>query len=339
VLAAPLDAQLTAKRPSTPGDIELEVGYDLVNNTVDIFNIRGSDATYAGTNVGDYHGAHVRGGIAITPDFWIDGALWQRQIEYRADLLGINTWQLGAQFKLLGETNVRQPSMALRAGAWGNYSGQLKKSSPTSILGQTLSSVQVSQPRDVQLQLDLIGTTQVLDNIELSAYAGAGVSQVSVKTVSASAALMGCDYALSFGLDAVIGVCDSQGAAFSIPNSVYGVDVYNEAQYKARFASGGLSVKWQQQDWQLRGGYQYQRINRNQVDNTIRRRGGVAYASNHIFMGEVMYRILRNTALFVRGQYMSNQFVGEIPLAYNTLTANRFDKHYGILSTGLAFGF
>ncbi len=91
VLAAPLDALLTAKHASTPGEIELEVSYDLVNNAVDIFNIRGSDATYAGTNVGDYHGAHVRAGIAVTSDIWVDGALWQRRLDYRADLLTINT--------------------------------------------------------------------------------------------------------------------------------------------------------------------------------------------------------------------------------------------------------
>lgn len=338
-LAAPLDALLTAQHATTPGDIELEVGYDLVNNTVDVFNIRGNDATYAGTNVGDYHGAHVRAGIAITPTLWVDGALWQRRLDYRADLLSINTWQLGAQYKVLGEADGRQPSMAVRLGSWGNYSDGLNKSSPTTVRGQTLSTVQINQPKDVQVQLDLIGTARIFDHTEISLFGGVGASQVSIQSVSGTAKLDGCDYALSFTPNAVVGQCVSSGDGFSVPNSIYGIDVYNEAQYKARFASGGFSLNWQQQNWQLRGGYQFQRITRQQIDNTIQTRGGSTYQSNHILLGEVMYRVLRNTAIFVRGQYMTNQFIGEIPLAYNTLTASRFDKHYGLLSTGLAIAF
>ena len=338
VLAAPLDALLTAKHASTPGEIELEVSYDLVNNAVDIFNIRGSDATYAGTNVGDYHGAHVRAGIAVTSDIWVDGALWQRRLDYRADLLTINTWQVGAQYKLLGEASGYQPSLALRVGAWGNYSAALNKSSPTTVRGQTLSSVTVNKPNDAQVQVDLIGSTRLFNQLDFSVYGGAGVSQVKVKSVNGTAALGGCSYALTFTPQAVLGICSS-GDGFLIPNKIYGIDVYNEAQYKASFASGGMSATWQQQNWLLRGGYQFQRINRGQIDATIQKRGGITYETNHVFLGEVMYRVLRNTAIFVRGQYMTNQFVGEIPFAYNTMTASRFDKHYGILSTGLAFGF
>lgn len=339
VIAAPLDALLTARHVNAPGEIELEMGYDLVNSTVDVLNIRGNDATYAGTNVGDYHGGHVRAGIALSPVIWVDGALWQRRLDYRADQLTINTWQVGAQYKLLGDTSAYQPSLALRVGAWGNYSAALNKSSPTTVRGQTLSSVTVSQPNDAQAQVDLIGTTRLFDQIDLSLYGGAGISQVKVKSVTGTAALLGCHYALTFTPQAVLGVCSSNGDGFLIPNSSYGIDVYNEAQYKATFASGGMSASWQQQNWLLRGGYQFQYLNRGQIDATVQKRGGTPYETNHIFLGEVMYRVLRNTAVFVRGQFMTNQFVGEIPLAYNTLTANRFDKKYGILSIGMAFGF
>lgn len=339
VLAAPLDALLTTQHSARPGDVEFEAGYDLVNSTIDVFNIRGSDATYAGTNIGDYHGAHVRAGLAITPDIWVDGAFWQRRLDYRADLLSINSWQLGAQYKLLGDTGGRQTSMAVRLGAWGNYSDGLNKTSATTVRGQTLNTVQISQPKDAQVQLDLIGTTPIFDHTEISIFGGVGASQVSIKSVGGTATLDGCNYTLAFTPKAVVGQCLSNGDGFSVPNSIYGIDVYNEAQYKARFASVGFSLNWQQQNWQLRGGYQFQRINRSQIDNTIQTRGGIAYQSNHILLGEVMYRLLSGTALVVRGQYMTNQFVGEIPFAYNTMTASRFDKHYGLLSTGLIFAF
>ena len=338
VTAAPLDALLTADHRSAPGEIELEVGYDLVNSTVDVFNIRNSDASYAGTNVGDYHGAHLRAGVSLTPDLWVDGALWQRGLDYNSDRLGISTWHVGAQYRLLDAIG-QQPAVALRLGAWGNKAGELKKSSPSSVQGITLDSVTVDSPSDIQLQLDLIGTARIAPGTTMTLFGGAGVSQVSIKSVSATSTLLGCQYNVAFGATGVTGQCSQNTDGFYIPNSTYGIDVYNEAQYRARYVTGGLSMAWQGQDWQVRAGYQYQHLNRNQIDSTVEARGGSAYQDNHILLGEVMYRLLSNTALVLRGQYMSNQFVGEIAFAYNTLTASRFDKRYGMLSTGLVVSF
>lgn len=334
-VAAPLDAFLSANQSSTPGEVQIEAAYDLVNSTVDFLKMRENDANYSGTNAGDYHGAHVRAGVAITPRLWLDGALWERQIDYRSDLAKINTWQLAAQYKLL-EGSGYQPSMALRLGAWGNYADELKKSSPTTVRGKTLNSVNVLNPKDLQYQLDLIGTSKIADNTELSVFAGAGVSRVTVGSVNATTSLDGCNYNLALGPTNVVGSCTSDaGDHFTMPNNVYGININKEAQYNARYLQGGLMLKWQKDDWQVRGGYLYQTLSRNQIDDTIKSRGGIRSQSNHILMGEIMYKMLRNTAIFVRGQYMTNQFTGEIPFAYNTLTASRFDKQYGILSTGL----
>jgi hypothetical protein len=100
-----------------------------------------------------------------------------------------------------------------------------------------------------------------------------------------------------------------------------------------------VSGKWRSGPWQLRAGYQYQRLDRGQIDDTIEQRGGKAVKSNHIVVGEVAYRLTTNLSLFGRGQYMTNQFTGEIPFAYNTFTAGRFDKRYGIVTVGLAADF
>jgi hypothetical protein len=40
-------------------------------------------------------------------------------------------------------------------------------------------------------------------------------------------------------------------------------------------------------------------------------------------------------ALFVRGQYMSNQFLGEVPFAYNRFTASKFSRRYSLVTAGL----
>lgn len=341
--AAPMDAFLSANQSNVVGAVELEAAYDLVNSTVDVFNIRNKDAIYAGTNVGDYHGGHLRAGIALTPRIWLDGSLWERQLDYRSDVVKIRTWQLAAQYKLMDGVGYR-PAIALRAGAWGNYSDELKKTSPTSVRGQTLDTVTVDSPKDNQFQLDLIGTSTIFANTELSMFVGVGTSKVSVGDVKATSTIGGCGYNLALGAtDVVATLANPCGnlvtSTITAPNSAYGIDINNEAQYRANFAHGGLMLNWKKDDWQLRGGYQYQYLKRKQIDDTISARGGSSYQSNHALIGEVKYQVIKEAAIFLRGQYMTNQFVGEIPFAYNTLTASRFDKRYGFLSAGVLVTF
>lgn len=342
--AAPLDALLSASQGENPGQLQLTLSYDLVNDTVDILKLRSSDSNYAGTNVGDYHGMHLRAAWDVSRDFRLDGGLWARRIDYRQDTASISSWQVAGQYRL-HEGNSLWPSLALRVGAWGNLASELKKSSPTTASGITLDTVTVASPRDLQLQADLIGTVHLSDSIEVSAFMGTGLSRVSIDGVTATASQGGCNYSLNFGVSSVQGtlaeLCNASVVvdSFSIPNSTLGIDVQGETQYRARFNQAGMMLQYFAGDWLMRAGYHYQHHYRSQVDDLILSRGGAAFARNHIFAGELMYRLLPNTALFVRGQYMSNQLLGEIPFAYNTLTASRFGKRYGIVSSGLVVVF
>lgn len=346
-VAAPLDAFLSADHATSTGNGNgngyVEGAYDLVNGSVDVFNIRNNDANYAGTNVGDYHGAHVRAGVAISPTLWFDGAFWNRRLAYREDVIKISSWQLAAQYKLIDGAGY-QPAVALRLGAWGNYASELKKTSNSTVRGQTLNSVTVDSPKDQQYQLDLIATSTIFERTALSMFAGAGVGRVNVGSVSATASLGGCLYNLAFGVSEIVAtqagscgnVVDSRG---TLPNSTYGVDVYGETQYHASFVHGGFNLNWHGVNWQAKGGYQYQYLRRNRIDDTIASRGATSYQSNHMLLVELRYKVMSQASIFVRGQYMTNQFVGEIPFAYNTLTASRFGNRYGILSTGLIVSF
>jgi hypothetical protein len=339
--AAPLDALLSANKPNTPGSAEIEAAYDVVNSTVDIFNIRDKDSDYSGTNVGDYRGAHLRAGVAVTPDIWVDGGFWQRRIDYQRDEASIRTWQLGAQYKWLDALGYR-PAMAVRLGAWGNSSGSLEKTSPTRFRGSTLDTVKVDAPEDRQVQLDLIATWALGDNLEVSSFAGAGTSRTKINAVSGTAALAGCNYNIGFSETNFVATLAQPCAGIQRVegrNSTLGINVYEEAQYSARFLHGGVSGKWRSGPWQLRAGYQYQRLDRGRIDDIVAQRGGKAVKSNHVLVGEVAYRIAGNLSLFGRGQYMTNQFTGEIPFAYNTFTAGRFDKRYGIVSVGVMADF
>jgi hypothetical protein len=89
----------------------------------------------------------------------------------------------------------------------------------------------------------------------------------------------------------------------------------------------------------LTGGYQYQRLNRDNVDSLIVSRGGESYGTNHVLVGEIARKVGQSSVVFLRGQMMSNQLVGEIPFAYNTITASKFSNRYGLASVGFMHSF
>jgi hypothetical protein len=342
--AAPLDALLSANKSTVPGKVEIEAGYDVVNKTVDVFNVRNRDDDFAGTNVGDYHGGHLRGGVAVTPSLWIDGGFWQRTLDYRNDRARLNSWQVAAQYKFLDGVGM-VPTMAGRVGAWGNYADSLNKTTPTTLSGVTLNSVNVRDPRDRQFQADLIASWPVLQQGEVSAFIGGGASRVTLGSVAGTATQNGCNYNLAFGRTEVTGTlaqfCNAGVVVdrFTATNSTIGINVYDEAEYHARFMHAGLSGKWLAGNWQFRAGYDYQRLKRDSVDDIISQRGGKPVDNNHTFVGELMYRVTDNVSLFGRGQLMLKQFTGDIPFAYNTLTASRFDKKYGFVTAGVVVTF
>lgn len=345
-LAAPLDALLTANRNPVARQVEIETAYDLVNNTVDVFHLRANDSAYAGTNVGDYHGAHVRLGMALTPRLWLDGAFWERRIDYHSDVEKIKSWQLAGQYKLVAGEGA-MPGIAVRLGAWGDYSGQMTKSSPTVVGNQTLNTLSASSPKDKQLQFDVIGTSTVFTGTELTGFLGAGISDVTVGSVSGTATHGACNYNVMVGetetVGTLAGTCNADIVLqrFSVQNSAYGINVKKDVNYNASYIQAGTMLKWHTEDeaWKVRAGYQYQYWHRQNVDNTVSSKGGTPYTSNHIFIGDISYALFSHASIFIRGQYMVHQFVGEIPFVYNAMTASRFDRRYGIASTGIIFTF
>lgn len=341
VEAAPLDALLTANQINIPGKGEVEVSYDLINSSLDFMNVR--DTNGSSTSVGDYKGAHVRGGVAITPQLWVDGALWQRQIDYRSFLAKLNTWQLAGQYKVI-EGAGYVPSVAVRLGAWGNYADSLTKFTNTTVAGTKFTSATVTDPKDTQYQLDLIGTWPVSQRTEVSVFASAGASRVSFDSVSATSRARGCEYNVAFSETGSVSTlaqpCNAAVVVtrFTQPISAT-VNINKEAKYTASYYQAGIMAAWHGDDWRVRGGYQYQTINRSEIDNIILSRGNTPYKHNHVLVGEVSYQAFKHTTVFLRGQYMTNQFNGEVPMAYNSLTADRFNQRYGIVSTGLIFTF
>jgi hypothetical protein len=91
--------------------------------------------------------------------------------------------------------------------------------------------------------------------------------------------------------------------------------------------------------WQLSAGYQFQYLNRQQIDNAIEQHGGIAYKNNHTVIAELARSLGGGVIVFARGQAMSNQFVGELPFSYNSLSATKFGRLYGFATVGARLTF
>lgn len=331
-MAAPGDAFLEATPQDRYGPGMVEFSIDHMNKSLDVFKLRDTSLVLAGENSGDYQGTSLRAGLGLRPNVWVDGALQQRKLTYGNDQPQIDSWRVGAQWQFL-QPQGSQPAAAVRLSAWGNQSQQVVKSSPTALGPLTckpggpgcVDRLSVNDAQDRTLQADLIGAW-ILGPAKLSAFAGAGQGKVSVGSITATALGQTTTFA---------------NGKFDDPLFAKIAEISNlnpelqSINYNIRTAHAGFNLAYNTGPWQWRGGYVMQNIQRSAVDDVIRSKNKTPYNLNHTLMGEVGYKMTRNTLLFTRGQVMSNQFLTEVPFLYNSLTSQRFNQRYGLLSIGL----
>ena len=102
----------------------------MVNDTVDIFDIRDSEGVKG--DAGDYKGFHFKADYQISPLFNIEGAYWHREIEYGKDNNEIQTPYLALTFS--PETlQTSKSAFDLKLSAWSNISDNIKKSGSTQV--------------------------------------------------------------------------------------------------------------------------------------------------------------------------------------------------------------
>ncbi|MBF0163079.1 MAG: hypothetical protein HQM01_01025 [Magnetococcales bacterium] len=355
---APLDEFLTANPGFEEMHGEGEVGVDLMNSSVDLFKLRG-DPDPRNNAIGDYRGLHARGGLALTRRLWVDGGVWSRKIITPYDNGESLALHAAAQFQVMQPLGVF-PAIALRLSGWRDSASEANKGSPTTItqgdLSVTANSIRIDSPRDEQAQIDLIGTWMLPRNTALSTFASFGKSTVSfdqltINGISVGGETSGGQFVLSpvtmsDGSIGVSGVCVSQCGRvldFKVPAPA-GQTIPNGLNigYDSTFFQVGGSFSWMSPEWRARLGYRFVKWNRD-VDEAVMQLGKNVIDTNHFLTGEIGYKppfpLFEHAGLFIRGQAMKNQFVGEVPFSYNAFSAHKFDHKYGILTFGISGGF
>jgi len=187
--AAPLDPLMSSRHTTEPWHGELEISIDNMNDTLDLFDMRGGHEDFAGTSVGDYSGGHLQGGVAITEQLWLEGSWWDRTLDYRTEAFNLQSWHLSTQYLLNESVGLVIPELALRVGVWGNQAELLSKKSATTLFGRKVDNIDIHSPQDRQWQLDLIGTWGVAQSTELTLFVGGGQISTSFDKLTASGAV------------------------------------------------------------------------------------------------------------------------------------------------------
>ncbi len=335
--AAPGDAWLSAEPLSHRAQLELMT--DRVNDSVDVLNLRQGQAHDAGGSTGDYVGGHLSGAWQVTPQWAIEGSMWRRRINFRSDAYRFESWHLASQYQWRTQDHWL-PSSAVRLSQWGSSSSAIQRTTPVTLNGTTLESFEAADPRDKQVQADVIASWSLWPSTSLSVWGGGGRSKVSVGAISASALQGGCLYQLSLSQGRAKGQLaapcgDLLDASFNVPVSAFMIDPESQARYKSSFVQAGFNLGWRQGDWAAKAGYSVRQFDREGVDEALTLNQIKPIKSVETLSSELRYRLSSRVVALGRVELTSSQLMAEVPSLYNGFTASKLGQRYGLLSLGL----
>lgn len=330
---------------TTDAQLSVSTGIDMVNDTVDVFDIRESEGVKG--DAGDYKGFHIKTDYQISPLFNIEAAYWQREIEYGTDSNEIQTPYFALTFSP-SSLQTKKSAFDLKLSAWSNLSDSLKKSGSTKIgsLGTPLKNIQVEGIQDIQLQFDGIFSHQIDFMNQINLFAGIGYSKVEVEKISFQAShkklgMNGCAANVTVSSDnryiaKSTPECDK---SFTIvlegDARDFGVDIQKDLNYDSYFGVLGGSWNWRYKQFESQLAYQYQRLWRKDIDDRINLFGNNPIKDNHTFGAKLSYDFNPKVTAYIQAQLFQHNLIGYVPFLYNGVTASRLDKRYGLASIGL----
>lgn len=335
-LAAPDDLFLQAQNLKPQQEkLTVQASVDVLNDTIDIFNVRDEDKNSNST--GDYLGGTLETHYSLNPQLSVEGKYWHREIDYAHDTNKIDSWLLGIRYTPDVFSN-DSDTFSLRASVWGNIADELKKDTPTIINNHRFEQMQVNNAKDLQFQLDGIFSHRLTPTNQLNAFASVGYSKVEVDSLDTQFNYNGCLASVSIqSNNQFIGSLSPLCHSFAISGdaSAFGLDINQDLNYKATYASVGGSWNWRYHKFESQLAYQYQYLWRQDIDDRIENFGTSTIKDNHRIGLKLSYDFLPRLSGFIQAQYVEHNFIGTIPFLYNGITISRLDDNYGYASIGL----
>lgn len=339
--AAPNDLYLQANS-FTQTDTALSIGIDAVNDTIDVFNIRESEGVSEGA--GDYIGAHVHLMHEFSPTWGLEASYQYREIDYAQDTNTISSPLLAVRYTPDFNLN-KNDTVTFRLSTWGNFSDEIKKSTPTQIQNRTLEQITVQDAQDWQLQLDSIFSRKIDHMNMVNLFTTLGYSKVKVDQLNIQGQKDGCLMDLQIQSnnqytgqlsqpctidDLIVKELNAAGDA-----NEFGIDIQKDLNYDAFYAGFGGSWNWRYRNFESQLAYQYQRLWRKDIDDRISNFGAAPIKDNHSIGLKLNYDFSPQVRGFIKGEMYQHNLIGYIPFLYNGVTASRLDKKYGLASVGI----
>lgn len=218
-----------------------------------------------------------------------------------------------------------------------------------------VQQIRVEDPWDDQLQLDLINTWDLSQHASFSLFVSYGKSKVGFNNIyitdpstdffsaPGQFSIKRIENADSIGIEAqCVNPCGSwRRFSMTSPNGnnlSQGMNI----GYDSHFYQAGGMYSWLGAEWRAKLGYRFIKLNRD-VDVAVAQMPKKVIDSNHFLTMEVGYKppypLFEHIGFFVRPEFMTNQFIGDVPFTYNAFSAHKFDRKYGIVTVGVVGGF
>lgn len=344
--AAPHDLYLTAKDfNSKPNALTVDVAIDAVNDTIDIFDMRQAEGI-TDKSAGDYLGFHLAAQYAWHPEWSVEGAFWNREIEYSQDTNELQSYLMAVRYT--PDWNLKKnDALSFRLSLWGNTSDMLSKTTPTKVNDFQFKQVHVHSPEDLQLQLDSIFSRKLDPMNQLNAFFSLGYSQVEISDLDVQALYQGCLMDINVQSNnqftgQLASPCSKDGLTFtelqvSGAADQFGLNIQDDLNYDSYFASAGASWNWRYRQFESQLAYQYQYFWRNKIDDRVSYFGNSPIKDNHSIGAKFSYDFNPHITGFLKGEIYQHNLIGYVPFLYNGVTASRLDKRYGLASLGVQF--
>ncbi|GEM_PF-2718418 len=317
----PLHMDIPTAYVLSKGQLESNIFYRTVNNTVDVFNLKAS--SHPGDNSGtrgDYHGLQ---GI-FHFGLW-DGLQFSYKGELREIDAGLSTGDIEytshdvmLKQRLLIERSW-YPTVSMGAFYRGNRGENISDTFTSfqgRVVGVSIPNIPLTPP-----------TTLTFGGIEDDSF---GVALFASKTLWERWNIRG------FAEYSRTNVRSELGLDLSSNLSIDLLDNFQESLAASHYSSDNYVVGFG-------GGFQitptisisadYKRVQVNRSDES--KRATKNFNSNDVLIGRLSYIPEQWLALSIHGTIFSNQFLGEIPSLYNAETAKFFGQSYGYIGLGI----
>jgi len=319
--AGSFDALVEAYPSESIGPGYIEIGGDFVNDTVDVLGIKSSAVginTADGT--GDYSGANARFGLALSDNLWVDGAYQKRQIKYGVDQLRLDSYDLATQWT----QPVSDYFGGVRASFNSNRSARINRTGTLELAGFNVDALTLGNTQDSSNGLHLLWG-QRFDDWRWTSFLGVSRGSTNFRAVSARIGAINLTYTPG-GADLISSAIDQDADMRAQLGTLRHTFTRTQA---------GVNLGINRGPWRYQAGIALETVDRPSVSTYLASAGEAHYNRNLKLIATVNYENLDGFYAYVRGQYMSNQFLSDIPLLYNSITARRFNQRYGYVSVGV----